>query len=721
MARADILPNNIWPNPQLESVSSTAGLPSYWHRGGSDDAIDQWPSDSSVSPTHALKLDDSSATAYGEWYSDRIAAVAGANYSLRYYLKHETVGTMRVSVNFVDAANANLPNFTYPFSDSLPDWTAFDQTFTAPDKAASMYITFTSGGGADTTGTAYLDDISLVNDSGTTETPASKARVVQAAYAPGILIDGNASDWAGLPSGLIAMDTQGRGKNGTMAVDIQYAWDATNLYVMVRENTSKYTAQLQQEAADATAYQAGPWSVDTIAFWLDLDNNAGTTVNGSIVSEPNADFQPWFGFSSNARTDLMYARVNDTGSMNLDALANTRVATGGAFAQHNRFIEAAIPWAGMAASVDASRQPGGDLLAAITPGFTFGSEPLLIYYDYNSQAFLGPDQWNAPSGVDTNSIDIQLASGAKVMDAARATAITVDGNSSDWSGLSSSVLTMDTQGRGANGTLAVDIQYAWDATNLYILVKENSTSTTANKSQEAADGAAYQNAPWSMDTIAFWMDLDNNAGTSVAGAVVVENNADFQPWFGFSSKARTDLFYARANNTGTMNLDGLKNAKIATGGAFAQHNRTVEAAIAWADMAATVEASRQPGGDIAKAVAPGFTFGCEPLLICVDYNAQSFLGPDPWNPSSGVDSYSRDIRLVEQTVPPIPPSLSIVRNGLQVNILWPVAYVGYTLEASSQLGAGASWTAVLTAPTIDGTMNKMTLAPGLTTFYRLRK
>jgi hypothetical protein len=168
-----------------------------------------------------------------------------------------------------------------------------------------------------------------------------------------------------------------------------------------------------------------------------------------------------------------------------------------------------------------------------------------------------------------------------------------------------------------------------------------------------------------------------------------------------------------------MNLDGLKNAKVAAGGSFTQHNRTLEVAMAWADIAAAADPSRQPAGDVVKAIAPGFTFGCEPLLIYKDYNAQAFIGPDPWNPPSGVNSDSRDIRLVEQTVV---PSLSISRNGVQVDIRWPTAASGYILETAAQLGTSAAWSAVAPAPTIDGSMNKVTLAPGgIAAFYRLRK
>jgi hypothetical protein len=148
--------------------------------------------------------------------------------------------------------------------------------------------------------------------------------------------------------------------------------------------------------------------------------------------------------------------------MDLAGLANARVATGGTFTGHDRRIEIAIAWADMASVVEFGRQPGRDLPSAIMPGYTFGSEPLLVYNDFNAQAFLGPDQFNPPSGVDTNSRDIRLVQSVIVVDAAQSTQINVDGYSSDWASLSSGIVSMDTQGRGDGGTLAVDIRYAWN-------------------------------------------------------------------------------------------------------------------------------------------------------------------------------------------------------------------------------------------------------------------
>ena len=94
-------------------------------------------------------------------------------------------------------------------------------------------------------------------------------------------------------------------------------------------------------------------------------------------------------------------------------------------------------------------------------------------------------------------------SDAEVVDAAFASALTVDGNAADWANLSSGVVTMDTSIRGANGTLAVDIRYAWDDTNMYILVQENSNGALSTNAQEAANGDAYLKEFWLFDCIAF--------------------------------------------------------------------------------------------------------------------------------------------------------------------------------------------------------------------------
>ena len=197
------------------------------------------------------------------------------------------------------------------------------------------------------------------------------------------------------------MDTRGRGK---LAVDIQYAWNQDFLYLLVRENSNS-TDSIQDEAPDAATYfdtgPNGPWNFDSIAFWMDLDN--------SNDNEVQRDFQPWFGFSSTRRKDLVFSRINNNDREGrIEPFENALIATGGTFAKRSRVIEVALKWSDLAKTIDVQRQPNGDIVNAIHSGYTFGSEPLLVDNIWDGQAFLGPDQWVAPSGTDEYSRDIRL-------------------------------------------------------------------------------------------------------------------------------------------------------------------------------------------------------------------------------------------------------------------------------------------------------------------------
>jgi hypothetical protein len=160
---AGLLPGNIWPNPSLELDSSGDGVPDFWNLGGSDTSIDLWSTALWVSPTHSLELNDANTNAYGEWYSDLLPINAGATYQFRYNLYYmvTNVGPMRVSVNFYDSSKSIISDLSYTFSGAHAFWQEITQQFAAPTNATALGLTFTSGGGSDVTGQAWLDDVSL--------------------------------------------------------------------------------------------------------------------------------------------------------------------------------------------------------------------------------------------------------------------------------------------------------------------------------------------------------------------------------------------------------------------------------------------------------------------------------------------------------------------------------------------------------------------------------
>ncbi len=319
---------------------------------------------------------------------------------------------------------------------------------------------------------------------------------------------------------------------------------------------------------------------------------------------------------------------------------------------------------------------------------------------------------------DTNTL-------ARVMNAAYAPGLNVDGSGSDWAGLASSTLYMDTSANNVlpGQNLGVNIRYAWDHTNLYVLVAENTNSCFATNAVEAPDAGTYQLNPWSFDGIGFWLDLKNTCGLTLNGIKIAKDNADFQPWFGLSSSDLANLFYARANNTATMDLVGLATAKAAASGTFAAHNRKLELAIAWADVATAVATNQQPGGNIASAVAAGLKLGIEPLLILNFWDGQSFIGAgNKWNPPTGADTNSVDVQLISITTP---PTLTVRLEAGQAVLRWPAAALNYSLWHSSVLGTGASWAVVETTPVADlanpGMLKVSLPASAAAQFYRLKQ
>ncbi|MCX7919544.1 MAG: hypothetical protein N3A72_08050, partial [bacterium] len=232
-------------------------------------------------------------------------------------------------------------------------------------------------------------------------------------------------------------------------------------------------------------------------------------------------------------------------------------------------------------------------------------------------------------------------SSALVIPASRCTTLTIDGNPSDWSSTTSIAIHCDFSASTTGGKLACDVKFAWDASYLYILVQETAGDTTQN---EAANGSLYSAAPWAFDGISFWIDLDNNNDNRTSPSI-----GDFNPWFGFSSLGRNDLYIARVNNDAGLVLAPFANGTVATGGSFTSHNRVIEARLSWSDIVSSVDTARQPGGNLLSAISIGFKFGCEPLLIDDNYTKQTFIGGSQYTPPTGADMNSRDIQLVHDS------------------------------------------------------------------------
>lgn len=208
-----------------------------------------------------------------------------------------------------------------------------------------------------------------------------------------ITVDGNAADWAGIGSDVVALNTGGRGQ---LLVNVRFAWDASRLYILAEEQSGDLAAT---EAANQTAYGAAPYNFDTVALFLDVDNSN----NGEQTAQ---DFSPWFGLSSTSRTDLFAYRANNDGTYVGASLPSSSLSTSGTMG--SRVVEAGLNWSDLALVINVGRQPVGGLAAAITAGFNFGCEPLLVDDSFAKQSFIGGSQFVAPTGLDANSRNIVL-------------------------------------------------------------------------------------------------------------------------------------------------------------------------------------------------------------------------------------------------------------------------------------------------------------------------
>lgn len=150
------------------------------------------------------------------------------------------------------------------------------------------------------------------------------------------------------------------------------------------------------------------------------------------------------------------------------------------------------------------------------------------------------------------------------------------------------------------GSCRARYRWAWDNDKLYVLIEELRAPAAPI---EAWDHCGYEADEFDLvDGVAFWMDF-RGAGTSARGG--------FTPWFGFSSRGNTNLYCCQVNNR--VLTSPFPTAQIATAGMPGR--RIIEAAIPWRELAQVLDEVHAPAGGLPRALAEGFRFSCQPLLI----------------------------------------------------------------------------------------------------------
>lgn len=174
---APVVSGNFWVNPTFENgnnLDQPNGTPANWNRGGSDASIDQVTTNNSVSPTHALAVVDSSATDYGEWYSDVLLsghANPGDRLDVQWSEMYGiTNGEMRLTVGFFTAGGSFLAETHFVASGNSAGWlgtiggSSFvkrQQELVVPLGAGKIRVALASAGPLATVGVMVIDDLTV--------------------------------------------------------------------------------------------------------------------------------------------------------------------------------------------------------------------------------------------------------------------------------------------------------------------------------------------------------------------------------------------------------------------------------------------------------------------------------------------------------------------------------------------------------------------------------
>lgn len=182
LAKGEIIPRNIWPNPTFELGSQlddpAVASPAGWNRGGSNSSINTVVTENFVSASHALAVIDDDESGFGEWYqsfSFGESVAGGDELQLKWFEMFNTEGDMRLSFLFFDSSDTVLDERHFIVSGASEGWqgdivssafAAREEFLLVPDDATRMQVGLVSGGSEAVTGLYIIDDLSIAPPSG---------------------------------------------------------------------------------------------------------------------------------------------------------------------------------------------------------------------------------------------------------------------------------------------------------------------------------------------------------------------------------------------------------------------------------------------------------------------------------------------------------------------------------------------------------------------------
>jgi hypothetical protein len=162
---AALLPGNLVRNADVDVASASSGArPGFWH--GSANA--EWSTETAVSPSHSLKLDDHDPLRTEEWrsFANAIPADNDRVLSLRWFWNYDATdefhARLRLSdseVTGVDLTDA-VATYNIVISGNSDGFELFEMNIPLPDDVRSFDLTFVTGSFAGAMGTMFIDDVS---------------------------------------------------------------------------------------------------------------------------------------------------------------------------------------------------------------------------------------------------------------------------------------------------------------------------------------------------------------------------------------------------------------------------------------------------------------------------------------------------------------------------------------------------------------------------------
>lgn len=453
---------------------------------------------------------------------------------------------------------------------------------------------------------------------------------------PSIAIDGNLNDWMNIAEISMA-DNSGRAAGLDNTAKVKLAWDATYLYAAYNvTDTELLAVQTTRDHGDI-------YKDDAVELYIDPQGDGGSATRMTAT-----DYQ----LMVNLRETLGDLRGNGAGGKDASynaASFTAKVAVNGTLnasgSDVGYIVELRIAWGDLGVTPAAGHTMRLDL--AVDDNDT-GNTRTEEFDWAGLTTFNNPSAWNEVQLVDPVPVS--------AYDIVRVAGMTVDGNLSDWAGITT-ISMADNSGRGGGVDNTAKVRLAWDPTYLYYAYDVTDTELLAlQTTRDHSD--IYKD-----DEVELYLDPERDSWNrskmtatdyqflaNVREALGdVKGNASGGKDASFNAAS----FLAKAVTNGTLNATG------------ADVGYAIEGRIGWTDLGITPAA----GGFMRLDAAVGDRDGDGSPTEEFDWAGLSvFNNPAAW----------KDVKLVVDAAAPAAPTnlvLTVVSSS-RIDVAWTASSSG---------------------------------------------